>query len=197
MQRLLNHDEDMRPDIAYVLRYVRENKTLWHSRYHDESRFELHDSDMASNGGDTPGMRTPQLRSTAVAIRSRPSMGTAMMDSTNGIGASTVIDSNPRPVLGLLRRHSIGEPSHSSRQSSMDFSQWTTDDSWAEIENAVVSSSGASASHADTAAINDLSSGEDGVNPVLIENGTKRAFESSDVGSTIPSKRQRLAATLS
>ncbi|KAJ2820039.1 putative serine/threonine-protein kinase iks1, partial [Coemansia sp. 'formosensis'] len=62
MQLLLNHDESKRPDVTDVIRYVNEQKSLWHSRRHDESRFELHDSDMTSNGGDTPGSMTPQLR---------------------------------------------------------------------------------------------------------------------------------------
>ncbi|KAJ2766365.1 putative serine/threonine-protein kinase iks1, partial [Coemansia linderi] len=65
MQLLLNHDESKRPDVTDIIRYVNEQKSLWHSRRHDESRFELHDSDMASNGGDTPGQMTPQLRGTS------------------------------------------------------------------------------------------------------------------------------------
>ncbi|KAJ2737334.1 putative serine/threonine-protein kinase iks1 [Coemansia sp. BCRC 34962] len=69
MQLLLNHDESKRPDVTDVIRYVNEQKSLWHSRRYDESRFELHDSDMASNSGDTPGQMTPQLRGTSGAFK--------------------------------------------------------------------------------------------------------------------------------
>ncbi|KAJ1725466.1 putative serine/threonine-protein kinase iks1 [Coemansia erecta] len=63
MQRLLNQDEERRPDINEVVQRVSEHQNLWQSRRRNESRFELHDSDMASNfGGDTPGMQTPPQR---------------------------------------------------------------------------------------------------------------------------------------
>ncbi|KAJ2638330.1 putative serine/threonine-protein kinase iks1, partial [Coemansia sp. RSA 1694] len=174
MQLLLNHDESKRPDVGDIIRYVNEQKGLWHSRRHDESRFELHDSDMASTGGDTPGRLTPQLRgvydtfkreantTTAAHRPSAASMAANTTDTAHSLALICSPTSNSRPAhlqssgweldtpgdatptSELFRRHSIGDPSNSSRRSSVDLSQWSTDDSWAEVENNDVASSSTS-----------------------------------------------------
>ncbi|KAJ2083254.1 putative serine/threonine-protein kinase iks1 [Coemansia sp. RSA 988] len=56
MQLLLNHDETKRPDVRDIIQLVSEHKDLWYSRRHNESRFELHDSDAASTYSDTSGV---------------------------------------------------------------------------------------------------------------------------------------------
>ncbi|KAJ2116073.1 putative serine/threonine-protein kinase iks1 [Coemansia sp. RSA 922] len=223
MQLLLNHDERKRPDVTDIIRYVNEQKSLWHSRRHDESRFELHDSDMASNGGDTPGRMTPQLRGASGAFKRdtdtatdlhRPSaasmatnapdnIGTRTMDPTQSLAliCSPTSTTHPEqsqgsswalgtpggatPMSEIIRRHSIGEPSPSSRQPSVDLNQWSTDDNWAEVEDKDVTDSITDITS--EAATSDL--GPDIA--AQTKPGAKREHEST-VSSTQPSKRRRL-----
>ncbi|KAJ1961915.1 putative serine/threonine-protein kinase iks1 [Dipsacomyces acuminosporus] len=63
MQMLLSPDENKRPDAADVIQRVNEHKNFWLNRHHDAARFELHESDMASSHGGTPGNATPRLAS--------------------------------------------------------------------------------------------------------------------------------------
>ncbi|KAJ2690168.1 putative serine/threonine-protein kinase iks1 [Coemansia spiralis] len=224
MQLLLNHDESKRPDVTDIIRYVNEQKSLWHSRRHDESRFELHDSDMASNGGDTPGQMTPQLRGTSGAFKRDVDMAatamhrpgaTPMATNPPGVGSARTMDpaqslalicsptSSTRPgrpessswahgapggatpMSELIRRHSVGEPSYSSRQSSVDLSQWSTDDSWAEVEDKEMADSIADIANETIAsdAITDIAP------PPML--AMKREHEIT-VGGAQPSKRRRL-----
>ncbi|KAJ2863091.1 putative serine/threonine-protein kinase iks1 [Coemansia aciculifera] len=208
MQLLLNHDESKRPDVADVIRYVNEQKSLWHSRRHDESRFELHDSDMASNGADTPGRMTPQLRGASATFKRDTDTAMALhrpsaMDPTQSLALICSPTPNTRPeqsqgsswVLGtpggatpmseIIRRHSIGEPSRSSRQSSVDLNQWSTDDNWAEVEDKDVTDSITDIMN--EAAISDVSPDITAQSKL----GAKREHEST-VSSTQPSKRRRL-----
>ncbi|KAJ1890025.1 putative serine/threonine-protein kinase iks1, partial [Coemansia sp. IMI 209127] len=60
MQQLLDYDESKRPDVNDIIRQITKKHSLWHSRRYDASRFEIHDSDVASNGTNTPGTMTPR-----------------------------------------------------------------------------------------------------------------------------------------
>ncbi|KAJ2908401.1 putative serine/threonine-protein kinase iks1, partial [Coemansia aciculifera] len=225
MQLLLNHDESKRPDVGDIIRYVNEQKGLWHSRRHDDSRFELHDSDMASNGGDTPGRLTPQPRGMSSTSRQdagatmsvhRPSAASMATNASNGIVTGTTDHTQslalicsptssslqasslhrsdwapgtqgaapPPPLSELFRRHSIGDHLHSSRQSSVDLSQWSTDDSWAEVEDKDAASSSTNMSNAI------LTSDEKANAAEQARVGEKRATEQI-VDDYLPSKRRR------
>ncbi|KAJ2375338.1 putative serine/threonine-protein kinase iks1 [Coemansia sp. RSA 2607] len=126
MQRLLNQDEEKRPDINEVVKRVSEHQNLWQSRRRNESRFELHDSDMASNfGGDTPGMQTPpqsrvvdhgrkkDVFSTSMAahslalVRSPIQHGLGYLHGNDDIGGGT-------SAADIFRRHSIDGSSRAS-----------------------------------------------------------------------------------
>ncbi|KAJ2727135.1 putative serine/threonine-protein kinase iks1 [Coemansia sp. Benny D115] len=157
MQQLLQQDEYKRPDVGDILHKVNEHRNLWYSRFRDESRFELHDSDMASNfGGDTPGMRTPKAGSARNAVNSegvlarslalvRPQEGQHVpFGLLRGNGASIEEPKPSSPFISMIRRHSVDGSSRSSsrapsvsRGSSLDLSDSSTseqEDSWMEFE---------------------------------------------------------------
>ncbi|KAJ2707415.1 putative serine/threonine-protein kinase iks1 [Coemansia sp. IMI 203386] len=171
MQALLNQDEDKRPDIGEVIQQVAEHQNLWQNRRQDESRFELHDSDMASNiGSDTPGMRTPQLRHAERHLKNNvshlSSAATSLVlvrpdeqelhrrlgflqpseetDSQESIDQNSLLN-----LSGDFRRHSADESSHRNLhpQSAVREGSWTptSDEHWADVGDwAAVSSSEAS-----------------------------------------------------
>ncbi|KAJ1729251.1 putative serine/threonine-protein kinase iks1 [Coemansia biformis] len=63
IQLLLNHNEAKRPDIGDIVRLVDEYSDLWRSRQFGKSRFEMHDSDMASSLAASSAAATPRLDS--------------------------------------------------------------------------------------------------------------------------------------
>ncbi|KAJ2883336.1 putative serine/threonine-protein kinase iks1 [Coemansia asiatica] len=138
MQALLNQDENKRPDISEVIQKVTEHQSLWQSRRQDESRFELHDSDMASNiGSDTPGMRTPQPRSPK---RSKKSNASSSLPSSAATSLALVHPFKQQQQQDLHRRLGLLQSSEEDNlQKSIDESScegsWTptSDEHWADV----------------------------------------------------------------
>ncbi|KAJ1829720.1 putative serine/threonine-protein kinase iks1 [Coemansia sp. RSA 2599] len=168
MQALLNQDENKRPDIGDVVQRVTEHQSLWQSRRQDESRFELHDSDMASNiGSDTPGTRTPQLRPAERGQKTNASplssaatslalvhpreqeqdlhrrLGFLQASEDDGPREGKGIGPNPLlATTGVFRRHSTYEYSHNGTRprSACSDDSWTPTSSehWADVGDSSV-----------------------------------------------------------
>ncbi|KAJ2819359.1 hypothetical protein FBU31_005562 [Coemansia sp. 'formosensis'] len=88
------------------------------------------------------------------------------------------------PISEFIRRHSAGEPLRSTRLSSVDMSQWSTDDSWTEAEDKGVADGVADI--ANEAVASDIES----VVAAQSKLGAKREYGST--ASTQSSKRRRL-----
>ncbi|PIA19344.1 kinase-like protein [Coemansia reversa NRRL 1564] len=94
MQLLLNHDETKRPDVRDIIQLVSEHKDLWYSRRHNESRFELHESDAASNYSDTSGAVTSPLgsRSTKGKYTDRHLVDSLPIEKHSHLSNETAVD---------------------------------------------------------------------------------------------------------
>ncbi|KAJ2679676.1 putative serine/threonine-protein kinase iks1 [Coemansia spiralis] len=123
MKQLLKHDESKRPDIGDVIHQITEKRNIWQTRRRDASIFELHDSDMASNGTATPGSMTPQTKGTSKVNRGDHSGSLRLKDpvgvsefpimlqpkSRRGDTSSAILDNTSSiPLSKVLRRHSVG-----------------------------------------------------------------------------------------
>ncbi|KAJ2089601.1 putative serine/threonine-protein kinase iks1 [Coemansia sp. RSA 487] len=185
MQQLLNHSESKRPNINDIIHQITEKRSLWHNRRYDASRFEIHDSDAASNGTNTPGSMTPRLNSIPrmdkdkrkYCLEPRNSGDSSkfpiVLLSGRGTEESTIDSVRNVPLSTMFRRHSVGLVISRRRDSGL------------EAKNDIEGSSDSEDSAINETAESNLGISEDDFNSheINVGAGSKRRLDLSSVSN--------------